>query len=85
MNARRNYTELKAQRKEATGKENLAMKEAGKFFIDIAKLVVAGVILTPIMRQDIDLTYAIIIGLLIVILLVTLGLSLIQKSNKERR
>ena len=83
MNARRNYTELKAQRAEVTGKENLAMKEAGKFFIDISKLVIGGVILTSVMKQDLNILPTLLLGLSAVCAFFILGILLLIKSNKK--
>ena len=61
------------------------MKEAGKFFLDIAKLVIGGVILTSVMEQELHLFPTITLGLVVVISFFFLGLIFISKSNKERK
>ena len=56
--------------------------EAGKFCLDIAKLVFGGVILAGIMQQGIEFNSLFLIGLGVVMLFVTFGFYLIKKSNK---
>lgn len=54
--------------------------EAGKFCLDLAKLVFAGVILVGLMRQDIEYSTLCIAGLPLVILAVCVGFALMKKK-----
>jgi hypothetical protein len=64
-------------------------KELGKILIDIAKLVIGGVILAGLMRQDIPPIYLFLVGGIAAALLIIAGLVLISwkenssKNNKE--
>ena len=55
--------------------------EAGKFCLDIAKLVFGGVILAGIMQQGIEFNSLFITGLSVVLLFVVFGFYLIKKSK----
>lgn len=55
--------------------------EAGKFCLDIAKLVFGGVILAGIMQQGIEFNSLFITGLVVVLIFVTFGFYLIKKSK----
>ena len=61
-------------------------KELGKVLIDIAKLVIGGVILAGLMRQDIKPVLLFAIGGIVAILMIFIGLALISwdesKNNK---
>ena len=57
--------------------------EAGKFCLDIAKLVFGGVLLASIMQQDIDFDSLFLTGLAVVLIFVVFGFYLIKKSKKE--
>ena len=57
-------------------------KELGKILIDIAKLVIGGVILAGLMRQDIPLVYLFVIGGIVAVLLLIVGLFFI-KDDKD--
>ena len=59
--------------------------EAGKFCLDIAKLVFGGVILAGIMQQGIEFTSLFLTGLGVVLLFVAFGFYLIKNSKKNRR
>ena len=59
--------------------------EAGKFCLDIAKLVFGGVILAGIMQQGIEFNSLFITGLGVVLLFVVFGFYLIKKSKRNRR
>ena len=59
--------------------------EAGKFCLDIAKLVFGGVILAGIMQQGIEFNSLFLTGLGVVLLFVAFGFYLIKKSKKYRR
>ena len=55
--------------------------EAGKFCLDIAKLVFGGVILAGIMQQGIEFNSLFLSGLGVVLLFFVFGLFLIKKSK----
>lgn len=59
--------------------------EAGKFCLDIAKLVFGGVILAGIMQQGIEFNSLFLTGLSVVLLFVVFGFYLIKKSKKNNR
>jgi hypothetical protein len=59
--------------------------EAGKFCLDIAKLVFGGVILAGIMQQGIEFNSLFLTGLGVVLLFVVFGFYLIKKSNQIHR
>ena len=56
-------------------------KELGKILIDIAKLVIGGVILAGLMRQDISPIYLFSIGSTVAIVMIITGLFLISKEK----
>jgi len=61
-------------------------KELGKVLIDIAKLVIGGVILAGLMRQDIPPAFLFTVGSTVTILMITTGLVLIsweERNNKK--
>ena len=58
--------------------------EAGKFCLDIAKLIFGGVILAGIMQQGIEFNSLFLTGLSVVLLFVVFGFYLIKKSNKKK-
>ena len=58
--------------------------EAGKFCLDIAKLVFGGVILAGLMKQDIEYVSLFLIGLGVVLLFAFWGFWLIAKSKKQK-
>jgi len=61
-------------------------KELGKILIDIAKLVIGGVILAGLMRQDIKPALLFTVGGTVAILMIFIGLvlmSLEEKTNKK--
>ena len=63
-------------------------KELGKILIDIAKLVIGGVILAGLMRQDIPPVYLFLVGGITAALLILAGLVLIswkESSNKNNK
>ena len=61
---------------------HIFMYEMGKFLVDIAKLVFAGVILAGIMNEDIDHKVLFLTGSIAVILFAIIG-SFIVSKNKE--
>jgi len=56
-------------------------KELGKILIDIAKLVIGGVILAGLMRQDIPPVYLFVVGSIAATLLIIIGLYLIKDKK----
>ena len=73
-------------KKETTNSEekNSVFMEAGKFCLDIAKLIFGGVILAGLMKQDIEYISLFLIGLGVVIIFTFLGLRLIAKSKSKK-
>ena len=57
--------------------------ETGKFCLDVAKLVIGGVILAGIVKRDIDPMILIGVGFVFVIMLTIIGLWLITKCKDE--
>jgi len=66
------------------GRETLAL-EGGKFCLDVAKLVFAGVILAGIMKEDANTTILYSIGVVVVMFFVVFGFYLIKQSKKKGR
>ena len=60
-------------------------EEAGKFSLDVAKLIIGGVVLASIVKEDIDPFVLIGVGMVIVLVFVILGFYLLSKSNKTRK
>jgi len=60
-------------------------KELGKVLIDIAKLVIAGVILAGLMRQDIPPIFLFTVGSIVAILMIGFGLSFISWAEKDNK
>jgi uncharacterized membrane protein YraQ (UPF0718 family) len=58
-------------------------KELGKILIDIAKLVIGGVILAGLMRQDIPPVYLFTVGGIAAVLMIFAGLVLISWKEKS--
>jgi hypothetical protein len=56
-------------------------KELGKILIDIAKLVIGGVILAGLMRQDIPPAFLFVVGGIVAVLLIIVGLYFIKDSK----
>ena len=59
-------------------------KELGKILIDIAKLVIGGVILAGLMRQDIPPVYLFVVGGIVSALLVVVGLYFIKDNTNHK-
>ncbi len=66
-------------------KEHPIAKKMGDFFIDVAKLVIGGVILAGLMKQDIDYLFLFWLSIGVVFLLVSFGMYLINFANKDKR
>jgi len=60
-------------------------KELGKVLIDIAKLVIGGVILAGLMRQDIPPVFLFAVGGIAAILMITTGLVLVSWDEKRQK
>ena len=60
-------------------------KELGKILIDIAKLVIGGVILAGLMRQDIPPVYLFVVGSIAATLLIIIGLYLIKDNVNNKK
>jgi len=60
-------------------------KELGKVLIDIAKLVVGGVILAGLMRQDIPPTFLFVVGGIVAVLMIYIGLVFISMTDNESK
>ena len=73
------------QAEEPKVKDQSIAFEAGKFCLDIAKLVFGGVILAGIMQQGIEFNSLFLTGLGVVLLFVVFGFYLIKRSKKHRR
>ncbi|MBI4645754.1 MAG: hypothetical protein HY738_03915 [Bacteroidia bacterium] len=57
-------------------------KELGKYFIDISKLIFAGVVLSTILKvEDFSKIIILLVGLIITIILATIGF-IFLKNNK---
>ena len=56
----------------------------GDFFIDVAKLIIGGVILAGLMKQDIDYLILSIVGGVVVVLFLLFGIWLINYANRKR-
>ena len=76
--------EVKTMRKELRPKEDQSIAlEAGRFCLDIAKLVFGGVILAGIMQQGIEFNSLFLTGLGVVLLFVVFGFYLIKRSKRK--
>ena len=62
--------------------EHPIAKKMGDFFIDVAKLVIGGVILAGLMKQDIDYAFLALCALGAVSAFIGLGVYLIKVSNR---
>ncbi|MBR5297802.1 MAG: hypothetical protein IKU29_08055 [Parabacteroides sp.] len=56
-------------------------KELGKFFIDVAKLILAGVVITAFMREVNNIPMVITIGVISVIFMLSIGLSILKEKE----
>ena len=60
------------------------IKKLGNFCIDVAKLIVGGVILSGLMKQDLDFGVLIISGVFSVVGFLTTGIILVYYSNRGK-
>ena len=58
-------------------------KKLGDFFIDVAKLIIGGVILAGLMKQDIDFFLLSVVGGFTVVMFLLFGIWLINYANKK--
>ena len=63
--------------------EHPIAKKMGDFFIDVAKLIIGGVILAGLMKQDLDYAFLTLCALGAVSAFVGLGIYLIKVSNRK--
>lgn len=78
--------EKKAKKKSGEQPVRIAdpvLAEAGKFCLDIAKLVFGGVILAGLMKQDVDYVALLVVGLGVVILFTIFGFRFIRQSKQK--
>jgi len=59
--------------------------ELGKIMIDVAKLVIGGVILAGLMRQDIPAVYLLSVGGAVAVTMIFFGLKLISYNKIEKK
>ena len=60
-------------------------KEIGKFFVDIAKLLIGGVVLSSVLKiQGLSNTSVIVYGFIVAVLLATLGFIIMNKKDKNQ-
>ncbi|MDR3180412.1 MAG: hypothetical protein LBT61_00590 [Prevotellaceae bacterium] len=60
-------------------------KEVGKFLLDVAKLLIGGVLLTGIMRHDIPLVVLFSVGGVVTATVIIIAFALIWNSNKQNK
>ena len=56
-------------------------KELGKFFIVVAKLILAGVVITAIMREVNNIPIVIVMGVISVIFMLSIGLFILKEKE----
>jgi hypothetical protein len=78
---RKHPINVQLEANKATADDTLAL-EGGKFCLDVAKLVFAGVILAGIMKEDANTTILYATGVVVVLFFVAFGFYLIKKSKK---
>ena len=66
------------------GKDHPVIKKLGDFFIDVSKLIIGGVILAGLMKQDIDYLLLSIVGGITVVMFLIFGIWLINYANKKK-
>jgi uncharacterized protein (DUF697 family) len=60
-------------------------KEVGKFLLDVAKLLIGGVLLTGVMRHDIPLLVLFLVGGIVTAIVIIIAFTLIWNSNKQNK
>ena len=76
---------VKEKQKQADESSDILLLEGGKFCLDVAKLVFAGVILAGIMKNDTNSLILFTIGIIVVVFFIIYGFYLIKHSKKKRR
>ena len=71
-------------RMETKGRKDVALEEAGRYCLDLSKLVFGGIILAGIMDLDVDLKLLLLIGAIIVVVLFAFGYALLLLSNPKK-
>ena len=64
---------------------SLMQEEAGKYCLDLSKLVFGGVILVGIMDLSINITALLIVGVVIVAILAYTGFAFLKLSNTKKK
>ena len=84
MNAQRSSKIPQQSRSAATPKvqEDRFTIEAGKFCLDIAKLIFAGVVLAGLMKEDIEFAFLFCYGIMAAIFFMVLGFIIIAPLKK---
>ncbi|MBR1541344.1 MAG: ABC transporter permease [Bacteroidaceae bacterium] len=75
----------KDERVQTAENNDTLLLEGGKFCLDVAKLVFAGVILAGIMKENADAAILYTIGIVVVAFFVIFGFYLIKHSKRKRR
>ena len=81
----RQQSSLQAVTAIAVENDHPVAKKLGDFFIDVAKLIIGGVILAGLMKQDIDYLILSIVGGVVVVLFLLFGIWLINYANRNRK
>ena len=68
----------------AAEKDHPVVKKLGDFFIDVSKLIIGGVILAGLMKQDIDFLLLSVVGGFTVVVFLLFGIWLINYANKKK-
>lgn len=76
---------VKRNEKQQDASTDTLLLEGGKFCLDVAKLVFAGVVLAGIMKDKAGNNMLYFIGIIVVVFFVTFGFYLIGHSKKKRR
>lgn len=74
-------TQVVQQTISSDSKTDTVALEGGKFCLDVAKLVFAGVILAGIMKEDSNTILLYTIGVIVVLFFIAFGFYLIKKSK----
>lgn len=75
--------QMKKKERITDAEKKEAYKEASKFVLDIAKLILAGVILSTIMDMKIDKSSVLITGSLMLLIIISLGIYLYYIAIKK--
>ena len=75
---------MTSKKKKLSEANEILALEGGKFCLDIAKLVFAGIILTGIMKEDADSLLLFSLGVTVILFFAVYGLYLIRKSKLKK-